>query len=119
MDQRIIHDAESPPENLFQCETAGFTAHPAEAIVGNSNNDESIIEWMGVTDPKCSQIPGRVFKASAIRNLSANIPDGTPIPDLVIQRGQDAICEYKNPLLFPGMFPMLFPLGIGGFEHSE
>ncbi|KAE9389474.1 hypothetical protein BT96DRAFT_834826, partial [Gymnopus androsaceus JB14] len=31
----------------------------------------------------------------------------------------DPITEYNNPDLFLGMFPTLFPLGIGGFEESS
>ncbi|KAJ3967502.1 hypothetical protein EV361DRAFT_807167, partial [Lentinula raphanica] len=30
----------------------------------------------------------------------------------------DPVVEYNNPDLFPGMFPTLYPLGIGGFENS-
>ncbi|KAJ3965208.1 hypothetical protein EV361DRAFT_974036 [Lentinula raphanica] len=29
----------------------------------------------------------------------------------------DPVVEYNNPDLFPGMFPTLYPLGIGGFEN--
>ncbi|KAJ3916686.1 hypothetical protein F5877DRAFT_91625 [Lentinula edodes] len=32
---------------------------------------------------------------------------------------RDPINEYNNPDLFPGMFPTLFPLGIGGFEDHH
>ncbi|KAJ3913232.1 hypothetical protein F5877DRAFT_93276 [Lentinula edodes] len=32
---------------------------------------------------------------------------------------RDPINEYNNPDLFPGMFPTLFPLGIGGFEDDH
>lgn len=39
-------------------------------------------------------------------------------PGIAMHYKQDAIVEYNNPNLFPGMFPTLFPLGIGGFEDS-
>jgi hypothetical protein len=38
------------------------------------------------------------------------------LPDLILHRGSTAIKEYKNPELMPGMFPTLWPFGIGGFE---
>ncbi|KAI0362716.1 hypothetical protein OH77DRAFT_1386949, partial [Trametes cingulata] len=37
-------------------------------------------------------------------------------PDLVIHHGNKPVGEYHNTLLFPGMYPTLFPFGIGGFE---
>lgn len=37
-------------------------------------------------------------------------------PDLVLHHGGTAINEYNNPDPFPGMYPTLFPLGVGGFE---
>ena len=37
------------------------------------------------------------------------------MPDLVIHRSSTAVPEYNNPDLIPGMFPTLFPLGLGGF----
>ncbi|KAI6094666.1 hypothetical protein EDD17DRAFT_1421022, partial [Pisolithus thermaeus] len=36
--------------------------------------------------------------------------------DLIVHHGAHPISEYNNPDLFPGMFPTLFPFGIGGFE---
>ncbi|KAF8235211.1 hypothetical protein L208DRAFT_1258028, partial [Tricholoma matsutake] len=35
---------------------------------------------------------------------------------LVIHHGASAISEYNNPSLLLGMYPTLFPFGIGGFE---
>ncbi|KAG2337333.1 hypothetical protein BDR05DRAFT_836378, partial [Suillus weaverae] len=40
-------------------------------------------------------------------------------PDLVVHQGIDTIPEYKNPDLLPGMFPTLFPCGIGCFEDQQ
>ncbi|KAG1779380.1 hypothetical protein EV702DRAFT_922214, partial [Suillus placidus] len=36
--------------------------------------------------------------------------------DLVIRRGSQAVTEYHNLDLLVGMYPTLFPCGIGGFE---
>jgi hypothetical protein len=41
------------------------------------------------------------------------------LPDLILHRGSTAIKEYKNPELMPGMFPTLWPFGIGGFEDPD
>ncbi|KAH7909514.1 hypothetical protein BJ138DRAFT_981566, partial [Hygrophoropsis aurantiaca] len=40
-------------------------------------------------------------------------------PDLVVHHGNDPIVEYKNPTLIMGMYPSLFPFGIGGFEDPK
>ncbi|KAF6755639.1 hypothetical protein DFP72DRAFT_811348, partial [Ephemerocybe angulata] len=41
------------------------------------------------------------------------------MPDLVLHHGKDPISEYNNPDLVPGMYPTLFPFGIGGFEDKS
>ncbi|TFK22122.1 hypothetical protein FA15DRAFT_596699 [Coprinopsis marcescibilis] len=41
------------------------------------------------------------------------------MPDLIIHHGADPIPEYNNPKLIPGMFPTLYPFGIGGFEDHD
>ncbi|KLO18886.1 hypothetical protein SCHPADRAFT_818963, partial [Schizopora paradoxa] len=38
--------------------------------------------------------------------------------DLLIAHGSKPQSEYNNTNLFPGMYPTLFPYGIGGFEQS-
>ncbi|KAA1471059.1 hypothetical protein DENSPDRAFT_776052, partial [Dentipellis sp. KUC8613] len=37
-------------------------------------------------------------------------------PDLIVSRSAEAVPEYGNPSLFPGMFPTLYPYAVGGFE---
>ncbi|KAH7904331.1 hypothetical protein BJ138DRAFT_1019274, partial [Hygrophoropsis aurantiaca] len=68
-----------------------------------------------MTDPECTLLPGRAFTASALRNLA---PSSSHLPDLVLHHGSDAVSEYDNPALMPGMFPTLFPFGIGGFDDK-
>ncbi|KAF9033428.1 hypothetical protein BDZ89DRAFT_904877, partial [Hymenopellis radicata] len=34
-------------------------------------------------------------------------------------RSRDPVTDYNNPELFPGMFPTLFPYGIGGFDDPN
>ncbi|KAF8426440.1 hypothetical protein L210DRAFT_3420655, partial [Boletus edulis BED1] len=70
---------------------------------------------MGVSDPESVKLSGRTFTAAALRNL---IPKQASQIDLVVHRGSHAINEYNNPDLIPGMFPTLFPHGIGGFEDK-
>ncbi|KAE9384722.1 hypothetical protein BT96DRAFT_841819, partial [Gymnopus androsaceus JB14] len=54
--------------------------------------------------------------SSALRNIALA---SNPEANTHIRYAQDPIPEYNNPDLFPGMFPTLFPLGIGGFEDSR
>ncbi len=51
-----------------------------------------------------------------IKNL---VPKLKKVPDLVISNKYEAINEYDNPSLFPGMFPTLFPFGLGGFDDKS
>ncbi|KAG2746805.1 hypothetical protein P692DRAFT_201717868, partial [Suillus brevipes Sb2] len=71
---------------------------------------------MGVSDPESDKINGRTFTAAALRNLYSR--SGSR-PDLIIHRGSQAIAEYHNPDLLVGMYPTLFPCGIGGFEDPQ
>ncbi|KAH7916127.1 hypothetical protein BJ138DRAFT_1132151 [Hygrophoropsis aurantiaca] len=42
-----------------------------------------------------------------------------PQPDLILHHGSNPVVEYKNPALIMGMYPSLFPFGIGGFEDPR
>ena len=121
---RVVEDHELDAKRVFHEETAGFEDHPATLVhqdndVPSSDDDSSpvtFVEKMGVSDPDSVKISGRAFTASALRNL---IPHSSSGPDLIIHRGSQAINEYNNPDLFPGMYPTLFPYGIGGFEDKK
>ncbi|KAG1874170.1 hypothetical protein C8R48DRAFT_650630, partial [Suillus tomentosus] len=73
---------------------------------------------MGVTDPECTRLAGRSFTASALRNLLPS-RSSSGEPDLVLPRGAVPVDEYHNPDLIPGMFPTLYPFGIGGFDDDS
>lgn len=119
----VVEDNELNAKIIFEEETAGFEEHPASLLQPASDHAtddtadglESVpfLEKMGVSDPESVNISGRTFTAAALRNL---IPKSSTQPDLIVHRGAHPISEYNNPDLFPGMFPMLFPFGIGGFE---
>ena len=129
LEQQIFHDDESDPDKLFNEETAGFSNHPAAVFrsldFSSQNNDletsEVMLEKMGVSDPESDKIQGRTFTASALRNLVKDLHDvdNSNLPDLVLHHSLAAVPEYNNPDLMPGMFPTLFPLGIGGFEDKS
>jgi hypothetical protein len=69
---------------------------------------------MGVSDLEGIKLSGRTFLASALKNI---MPSPTQGPDLIVHRSSAAVPEYNNPNLMPGMFPTLFPLGLGGFDN--
>ena len=137
IEDSIIQDSVISGETIFLEETAGFSEHPAELFRASSlENDASVmpqedrddnilIERTGVADPESDRLSGRSFMASALRNLAGGIgnkermDDASDQPDLAIHHGAAAVSEYKNPDLMPGMFPTLFPFGIGGFEDKS
>jgi hypothetical protein len=123
IEQRAIHHEISSSEvsELFHEETAGFEDHPASSATDLSPNDlnEPLVEKMGVIDPECTRIPARSLTANALRRFAHTDEDGKELPDLVLHRGADPISEYNNPALVPGMYPTLYPFGIGGFEDKS
>ncbi|TFK17266.1 hypothetical protein FA15DRAFT_605450, partial [Coprinopsis marcescibilis] len=82
---------------------------------------------MGIIDPELTRVPARKLTANALRHLAPDLSSSDDIagepkseePDLVLHRGADPIPEYNNPMLIPGMYPTLFPYGIGGFEDKS
>jgi Helitron helicase-like domain at N-terminus len=115
LEEGVVHDESLDVDRVFADETAGFSEHPAELVRGDSvsGTSEILLEKMGVSDPEGVKLSGRTFTASALKNL---VPSSSEVPDLILHRSSAAVPEYKNPDLMPGMFPTLFPLGIGGFE---
>ena len=119
LDNCVITDHNSDAYSIFAEETAGFSEHPSEVAGSPSSiNDDSVcfLEKMGVSDPEGDKIKGHTFTASVLRNL---VSDSAACPDLVLHHSSNAIPEYSNPDLIPGMYPTLFPFGIGGFEDKH
>lgn len=113
LEEHIIYDHRSNSEGMFEDETSSFDQHPAEL----ADPEHIFLECSGVYDPESNLIPGHHSTSSALRNLV--IASNTE-PGVYLHYGGEPISEYNNPALFPGMFPTLFPLGIGGFEdHSR
>jgi hypothetical protein len=117
--ERVVEDHILDAGRVFRSETAGFATHPAEllevshASLSNPADDEliTLVEKMGVSDPECDKISGRTITASAVRNLVR--------PDLIVHHSANAVPEYNNSGLFPGMYPTLYPYRIGGFEDTS
>ena len=114
IEHRIFEDHDTNSTQLFSEETSGFAEHPAQLLHQNNENESPflLMEKMGVSDADSIKISGRASTASALKNL---ISSG--VPDLVLHRSSHAVVEYNNPDFLPGMFPTLFPMGLGGFEN--
>ncbi|KAE8228546.1 hypothetical protein CF326_g6517 [Tilletia indica] len=102
--------------SLFDAETAGLEPHPALVPFDDEDIDpgRTYLENHGMIDVNGIGVPAHQRTASALANAT-----GTERPDLVIRHGSALISDYNNPDLFPGMFPLLFPWGIGGFETKR
>ncbi len=77
-----------------------------------------MLEHTGIVDPDGASIPANSLIGSALCNLVSN-SHGNLTPDILIYCGSSAINEYNNPSLFPGMFPTLFPFGIGSADDPR
>ena len=142
--EHVVEENEIHSEYVFSEETAGFSDHHAQEFhseslldinVNNSmcnkrskieiNQDEVLSEKTGVIDPECDRLSGWSFTASALKNLACNLHcedeniQGKNKPDLAIHHAATAVSEYNNPDLMLGMFPTLYPFGIGGFEDKS
>jgi hypothetical protein len=115
---RIIVNPHDNADALFESEAASFEPHPAaqdNTPIPHSiprTRDEVFIEHTSIYDANSSAITTQDAIASGLRNFSF----AADKPDLIIPHGREAISEYDNPKLFPGMFPTLFPYGLGGFD---
>jgi len=114
---RIVVDAQGNAEEMFERETAAFEPHPFQEAV-KQQNTESIVfmDKFGVADGSHDRLKGRTFSAAAIRNL---VPKAPGVPDLTLHWGSEALDEYRNPALLPGLYPTLFPLGLGTLEDPQ
>ncbi|KAE8230322.1 hypothetical protein CF326_g4682 [Tilletia indica] len=112
----VGYNASDDPLGLFDTETSGIQAHPALDGVdpADDTNEQIFLEHHGLLDVNGAAIGSSARTASALTNTL-----GSTRPDLVIKHGSTFIREYDNPALFPGMFPTLFPWGIGGFESKR
>ncbi|KAJ3770178.1 hypothetical protein FB446DRAFT_647442, partial [Lentinula raphanica] len=96
-------------------ETSGFDQHPADLLTNEAEND-ILLERSGIVDPEGDSVPARFATASAILRIASH--SNTESHAIPLHYNSDPIVEYNNKDLFPGMFPTLFPLGIGGFEDD-
>jgi hypothetical protein len=117
--ESMVVDIRDNAFEMFQKETAGMDEHPASNFIGDEMrdiDDTIYLEKMGTSDPNGSELTGRSLMSSALRNLWGSCKDN---PDIIILDSENAIVEYKNPNLLPGMFPTLFPNGLAGFEDNQ
>lgn len=118
--ERIILNKvdETVVQDIHDQETAGLDAHPSEALYGEdaTDGDDLFLEKTGVSDAELTGLPGRVTVASGLRKLIPRNSMGKA--SMEIHRGA-VLPEYGNPRLLPGMYPTLFPYGIGGFDDRE
>ncbi|KAE8244560.1 hypothetical protein A4X13_0g6492, partial [Tilletia indica] len=107
----VVYNETGDVPSLFDQETTGLQPHPAMAFTDDDTSTaQTFLERHGMIDINGVSIPSHDRMRSAFAST---------VPDLVIRHGSEFVQEYKNPELFPGMFPTLFPWGIGGFEGKR
>lgn len=79
----------------------------------NIKDTDVLLEKMGVSDIDSVHAEGKTFTIAALRNL---VYQSSNKPDLIVFRSDRLVSDYDNPNLLPGMFPTLFPYGLGGFD---
>ncbi|KAE8250676.1 hypothetical protein A4X13_0g4500 [Tilletia indica] len=112
----VVHQQQGDVPSLFEAETAGLETHPGMSATADLEASEgrTFLEHHGLVDLNGISVPGHARLASGLANAT-----GFNHPDLLIKHGTDFIRDYDNPSLFPGMFPTLFPWGVGGFEQQR
>ncbi|KAE8250383.1 hypothetical protein A4X13_0g4771 [Tilletia indica] len=114
--RHVVYQENQQVLSLFDRETAGLEKHPG--ILDDAAEDDlsgrTFLEHHGVIDVNGVTVPANERLASALSNAT-----GQERPDLVLRHGAAFVQEYNNPDLFPGMYPTLYPLGVGGFEDDR
>jgi len=121
IENNVVEDHLSDASFVFSEETAGPSEHPAEVLKETSSGSKEpffFLEKVGISDPEGDRLTGCTFVGAGLCNLVNDMANST-LPDLILHRGSTAVKKYKNPALMPGMFPTLWPFGIGGFEDSS
>ncbi|KAE8233026.1 hypothetical protein CF326_g1939 [Tilletia indica] len=114
--RHIVHEERQDVPSIFGKETTGVDAHPGilEDAEDDGEHPRTFLEHHGMLDVNGMSVPAHTRAASALANAT-----GMERPDLVIRHGSRFIEDYNNPDLFPGMYPLLFPWGTGGFESKR
>ncbi|KAE8220603.1 hypothetical protein CF319_g5894 [Tilletia indica] len=112
----VAHSVAEEPRKVFDEETKGLDIHPALAGLENPEDDyvRTFLEYHGLIDIHGVTVPAHIRTATALANTT-----GSERPDIIVRHGSSFIEDYNNPSLFPGMFPLLFPWGTGGFEADR
>ncbi|VDB89145.1 unnamed protein product [Peniophora sp. CBMAI 1063] len=103
---------------------AGFHEHPTLVEPDPSHGppgghmQDMVMEKFGVTDPNLRAQPGRILARDAFRKLYKQ-SDNENTAKLVYLLTSQPEKEYANPKLLAGMFPLLFPYGIGLIEDPD
>ena len=126
IENRVIFDLVANTKERLNEDTASIDPPVASQLYTDSDDLGSLdnppvhvmLEHTGIVDPDGASIPARSLVASALQNLGSGMQKDSDA-DLYIFRGSFPISEYNNPSLFPGMFPTLFPYGIGGFDDPR
>jgi Helitron helicase-like domain at N-terminus/PIF1-like helicase len=132
LEESVILNQSTHLSGILSQETASFEQHPLNPVSNSVEapmernpthnvpdiTSDAIIESTGVIDFQGNSISGHSATATAIYNL-LNPRKSDDEPDLIIPRGGSFVTDYDNPELFPGMFPTLFPCGIGGIEAER
>ncbi|KAE8230936.1 hypothetical protein CF326_g4056 [Tilletia indica] len=114
--RHVVYEERQDVPSIFAKETAGLDLHPAVLDDADNGDQEprTFLEHHGLLDINGMSVPAHSRSASALATAT-----GTERPDLVIRHGSKFVEDYNNPGLFPGMYPLLFPWGTGGFESKR
>ncbi|KAE8222309.1 hypothetical protein CF319_g4469 [Tilletia indica] len=114
--RHVVHEQSGNVPTLFEHETSGLEQHPALSTAAEEDDglERTFLEHHGLLDVNGVNIPAHTRSAAALANATATLH-----PDLILRHGSSFIHDYNNPGLFPGMYPTLFPWGIGGFESKR
>ncbi|KAE8220859.1 hypothetical protein CF319_g5685 [Tilletia indica] len=112
----VVHQDHSNVPSLFEAETSGIEPHPGLSLTDDLEASEgrTFIEHHGLIDLNGVRIPSNVRLANGLLQAS-----GGAHPDMIIKHGSQFVSSYNNPGLFPGMYPTLFPWGVGGFGEDR
>ncbi|KAJ7148123.1 hypothetical protein C8R43DRAFT_889111, partial [Mycena crocata] len=106
----------------------GIDAATADYVPGSALPPDKFSDLADISRPPPQSIPfqsvvvsdvdgnaaSNILKAAALRHMKKTGSNYVEIP-----HGPKPMNEFKDPHLFPMMYPTLFPYGLGGFEDQQ
>ena len=120
--QTILHSDDTGVEKSSQ---SGYVNENIENVIrdaemNNEDDGDIVMGSSGVIDVDVSSLTSLQESTATARHLIENTRNAEDHEEItLIPHGPDPVCEYRNPEMWTGGYPWLFPYGTGGPEEDR